>query len=288
MAVTYPNQKIIRAPAGPRYVHRQATLTVGTSAAQGEAAASGAASALVSIPGPGRLVALRYGVPAATRGGALTAVANAGALTIKAETTAGVQVWTDADYSGVVGSGFMFPVGTAAVDEGNAATAATDGFSGGFPVRKGVRIDIASGTDADVCQVDMLFRLSSYIQFDLISQSGADGAGVQTKTINWGRPGVLAAAAFDFQNMPTTTDIVVYADEVTTGAPLFTATSTSTDIAPKAIGRPAFDEAINVTAATDGTEAGNAFFGKLVVDMAQADAFTGGNEKVVCEFWIDD
>ncbi len=265
-------------------------MVVGTTFAQGDSATATTASALVSIPSPGRLIGLRYGVPAATNAGALTALTS-GDVDIKAETTAGVQIGTDAAASGLVGSGFVFPVGTVAVDEARGATAATDGFSGGFPVRQGVFIQVGAGTAATegvVVEVDLIFRLSSYVTFDLVAQSGADGTGAATYTYRHGKAGHLAAIALDFQNMPATTDLTIYADEATTGAALFTGTSSATDLAPSIIGRPAFDEAINAGAATDGTEGCNAFFGQLVFVLAEGDIFTSGNEKIVVECWIDD
>lgn len=275
MAYTLPSNRVQKR-RGPRTVHRRAKFTLD---------GSGAGEQTIAIPCPGRLIGLRYGTPAATNAGALTALTS-GALTIKADTTAGAQVFTDADLSSV--NGVMTPVGTTSVDEGRAATAATDAFSGGFPVRQGVHVAVASGTAAEVFECDMWFALDSYIQFDLVSTSGADGAGTATEIIRWGGAGNLVALALDFQNQPATTDIIVYADEVTTGAALFSGANSATDLAPSLLGRPGADEAAAASAATDGTQAANCFMNSLVVLMTGADAFTSGDEKVVCEFWIQD
>lgn len=279
MAYTLPNTGIIRPwdHSKNRYIHRQLRLTVPNPTAT--------VTGSVSIPCPGRLVAIMYGAPNTTEslgvGGALTS----GALTIKAETTAGVQIWTDADLSSV--STKPIPVGTTAYDEAKNATAATDGFSGGFPVRQGIFASLATGTADEVLVIDMWFRLCTWVKGELVSQSGADGAGVQTKLVRLGNAGVLSALALDFQNMPATTDITIYADSAN-GPALFTLTSSNTDIAPSLLGSVGADEGSAASAATDGTECGNGFKTGLYIDVAQADAFTSGNEKVVYEFWIDD
>jgi hypothetical protein len=213
-------------------------------------------------------------------GAALTS----GALTVKADTTAGVQILTDADLSSVPTR--PLALGTTAKDEGNAATAATDGFSGGFPVRQGVYLSVASGTEAEVLVVDLYFKLSTYVTGELVSQSGADGSGAQTHFVRIGNAGALTAVAFDYQNMPSTTDLTLRADSAN-GPALFAAANNNTDIAPTLIGAPGADEAIAATAATDGTECPNFFKTGIHITMAQADAWTG-DEKIVYEFWIDD
>jgi hypothetical protein len=276
MAYTVPNTGLIRPwqHSKNRYIHRSFEMFAGT-----------AASGTITIPCPGRLVAVRYGKAAATRFGALTA-ATTGALTIKAETTNGVQIFADATLGSV--SGDWVPLGTTAVDEARAVTAATDAFSGGFPVRGGVFVDLATITDGEHIVVDMLFRLCTYVKIDLIAESGADGTGAATKTVRLGNAGVLSAVALDFQNMPATTDVVVRADEATTGLALFRSDNSLTDLAPSLVGRPGADEGNAATAATDGTESGNGFAQGLVVELTGADIFTSGDEKVVTELWIDD
>lgn len=275
MAYTLRNQKIIRPPLGKRYVHRQLQLTVD---------GSGNASGLVSIPSPGRLIAINYGKFDTTQYKA-RAAATSGALTVKAETTAGVQIFTDADLTSVPTR--PLPVGTTAVNASRAATAATDAFSGGFPVRGGVFASIATGTAAEIIYVDFFFRLCTWVNVDLIAQSGADGTGAVTRTIPLKGAGVLAALALDFQNVPATTDFTIKAD-TSDGPTLFTSANSNTDLAPSLLGGVGADEAAAASAATDGTECGNAFMRGLYIDVAQSDIYTSGNEKIVCELWIDD
>jgi hypothetical protein len=279
MAYTLPNTGIIRPwdYSKNRYIHRAIKLTVG-GAGQG-GGSTGTASDTVSIPCPGRLIAVSYGKQsAATRLAGAPAVATSGALVLKAETTAGVQIFTDADLSSV--NTLPLPVGTTALDEGAAATAATDGFSGGFPVRSGVFASITSGTDGEIIYVDCWFRLCTYVKLDLVAQSGADGSGVVTRSVPLGNAGVLSAIAIDYQNTPATAD--------TDGVTLHSRASSNTDLGPTLLGSPGADEAIAASAATDGTECGLAFKTGLFVDVAQSDAFTSGNERIILEMWIDD
>jgi hypothetical protein len=286
MAYTLPNTGIIRPwdHSKNRYIHRSMVLTVGGSGKGG--GSTGTASDTIDIPCPGRLIAISYGLQNATdKLAGAPVVATGGALVLKAETTAGVQIWTDGDISSV--NTAPLPVGTTAKDEGNAATAATDAFSGGFPVRSGVFGSISGGTDGEIIYVDMWFRLCTWLKLSLSSQSGADGAGVVTRTVPLGNAGVLSAIAVDYQNMPATTDLLIKNDN-TNGMTLFSAANTATDIAPSLLGRPGADEAIAASAATDGTESGNAFKTGLFFDVAGADAFTTGDEKIIIECWIDD
>ena len=117
MAYTLPNTGIIRPwnVSKNRYIHRRMQLTVGGSGKGG--GSTGTASDTIDIPGPGRLVAITYGGPNTTDSlsGAPVALTT-GALTLKAETTAGVQIFTDADLSSVPTTPPV-PVGTTALDE---------------------------------------------------------------------------------------------------------------------------------------------------------------------------
>jgi len=286
MAYTLPNTGIIRPwdVSKNRYIHRRAKLTVGGSGKGG--GTTGTASDVVDIPCPGRLIAVSYGAPNTSESRAVGAALTGGTLTIKAETTAGVSIYADSGLDSVTTTPPR-AVGTTAKDEGNAATAATDGFSGGFPVRSGVHLAIASGTDTEVLIVDLYFRLCTWVKLELVAQSGADGTGAVTRLVRLGNAGVLAAIAVDYQNMPATTDLVISADGAS-GNVLFTNTSSVTDLAPTLLGAPGFDEAGGASAATDGTECGLAFQGALYFDVAQADIFTSSNEKIVIECWIDD
>jgi len=287
MAYTTPNTGIIRPWSSRhhrRYIHRRIQLTVGGSGIGGGATTT--ASDTIKVP-PSRLVGITYGKQNTTDSEAGAPVAaTSGALVIKAESTAGVQIFTDADISSVPATPPL-PVGTAAVDEAGGATAATDAFGGGFPIRGGVFASISSGTDTEVIYVDLWFRLCTYVKLDLTSQSGADGSGAVTRLVDLGGAGTLAALAIDYQNMPATTDLLIKADS-TNGTTLFTRSNSATDLAPSLLGRPGADEAINATAATDGTESGYFFKRGLFFDVAQADAFTSGDERIIVECWIDD
>lgn len=276
----YRNRNLIRPPKGRRYVHRQLQLTVN---------ASGAASGNVTIPCPGRLIAINYG-KFDTSFSKPRAAATSGGLTVYADyadsSNTGRQIFADSDLSSVPTA--PLPLGTTASDESETgATAATDAFSGGFPVRSGAGAVIASGTENEVIYIDFFFRLCTYVRKDLISQSGADGSGAWTGTIDMGGPGVLAALALDYQNMPNTSDIILRAD-ASDGYVIYTDTNRNTDLAPTLVGRPGADEAAAASAATDGTEAGNAYQKGLYFSLAQADAFTSGDEKIIMELWIDD
>jgi hypothetical protein len=287
MAYTLPNTGILRPwnYSKNRYIHRSMVLTVGGSGKGG--GSTGTASDTISIPCPGRLVAISYGKQHATDKLAGAPVApTGGALVLKAETTAGAQIWTDGNLASV--NTAPLPVGTTAKDEGNAATAATDGFSGGFPVRQGVFGSITGGTDGEIIYVDMWFRLCTWIKLELISQSGADGSGVVTRSVPLGNAGVLSAIAVDYQNITAGTCDFTIKNDSTNGMTLFSTTDSVVDVPPTLLGRPGADEAINVTAATDGTESGNAFKTGLFFDVAGSDAFTSGDEKIIVECWIDD
>ena len=289
---TKPNTGIMRPwdYSKNRYIHRQVKLTIGagTDPSTGAVYGTGTTGGGVSIPCPGRLVAVQYGVPHATdHYGVVANGLTNGALAIKADTVAGVDIYAESDISAelIVPT----PVGTTAIAEDAAATAATDGFSGGFPVRAGVRCEITGATDAEIVQIDMWFRLCTYVKGDLVAQSGADGSGVVTRTIPLGNAGVLAAWSLDYQNTPSTADVIVRADS--TNGPILVrnhATGSQTDQAPRLIGMAGVDEAGNASAATDGTECGSAFKSGLYIDVAQTDAFTSSNEKIVYELWIDD
>lgn len=285
MAYTLPNTGIIRPwdHSKNRYIHRRLVMTIGGSGVGG--GSTGTASIDCSIPCPGRLVAYSFGLQGA--GGVVENGITGGTLVLKAETTAGATILSNAS----MGTEVLVPtpLGTVAKDEAGGATDAADGFSGGFPVRGGVFASISGGTDTEIVVVDLWFRLCTWVKLELIAQSGADGTGAVTRSIPLGNAGVLSAFAIDYQNISsgTTCDILVKADS-TDGPTLLTVTDNVTDFAPSLLGTVGKDEAKNASAATDGTESGNAFRTGLFVDVAQSDVFTSGNEKIIVEFWIDD
>lgn len=269
MAYVLPNagQRIVEA-VGPRLIHRQARITTVGSAG------SAAGSQHIALP-PGLIVAVALDHHAS--GAATTDVV------LKADSTDGAAIFTSTDGATDLTAR---PVGTTAVDEARGATAATDGFSGGFPVRSGVFVDVAQNdalTDAVI--VDIWLQRTSYVNLELVAQSGADGSGVVTRTVDFHGAGNLLALALDFQNTPATADVVIKADS-TSGLTLFTSSNSQTDLAPSLLGRPGADEVTQATAATDGTTAGNVFKRGLFVDVAQTDAFTSSNEKIILEMWV--
>ncbi len=176
-----------------------------------------------------------------------------------------------------------------ATDEARNATAATDAVDGGAFVKGGVHVSTAQNdalTDAVV--VDLWFERLRYEEVTLISQSGADGAGIVTRSLPLQGAGRLVGLAIDFQNMPATTDLLIKADS-TDGETLFTSTSSNTDIGTaqgRALGIVGIDEGNAALAATDGSTGGAPFRSGLFFDVAEADAFTSGNEKIVIGCWV--
>ena len=207
-------------------------------------------------------------------------------IVVKADNVNGATIFTRANSNTDLAP---TPLGTTAVDEGRAATAATDAFSGGFPVRGGVYIDVAQGdgqTSGDeLIWIDVYYQEVQYIKRTLYPV-GADGSAVVTDTVRLHRAGVLLALALDFQNQPVTTDVTVKADDAN-GQTLFAGANSATDLAPSMLGRPGADEAGAASAATDGTSAGNFFKTGLYIDVAQADGQTSGDEIIVVEFWCE-
>lgn len=117
-----------------------------------------------------------------------------------------------------------------------------------------------------------------------IAPVGADGSAVATATLLSGTPGVITHLAIDYQNQPVTTDILVK-DSNTSGATLFTRTSSNTDLAPTAVVAPSVDEAGAAGAATDAGSGGLPFSRGIFLDVAQGDGQTTGNEKIVFKIW---
>ncbi len=176
-----------------------------------------------------------------------------------------------------------------ATDEARNATAATDATDGGVFIRGGVHISTAQNDAVtDVVIVDLWFERLRFEEVTLISQSGADGSGIVTRTLPCQGAGRLVGLAIDFQNMPATTDLLIKADS-TDGETLFDSTSSATDIGTaqgRSLGIIGIDEANGAMAATDGSTGGAPFRTGLFFDVAQADAFTSGNEKIVIGCWI--
>lgn len=173
-----------------------------------------------------------------------------------------------------------------AVDEGRAATAATDATDGGAFFRYGVGVVVAQGDALTDCVVlDIWVEKLRYERVELIAQSGADGSAVVTRTLDLNGAGRLAGVWVDFQNTPATADVVIKADD-TSGTTLFTSTNSNTDFGPTALGMIGIDEANGALAATDGSVGGQPFKRGLFFDVAQSDAFTSGDEKIIFHGWI--
>ena len=265
-----PRPRVVWAPKGPRIIHRRwVARPVG---ADGSAVAT-----TTLITPPGRIIAMGIDYqnqPATTD--VLVKADNFDGATLSTRTS------TNTDST-------VRPVGTTAVDEGRAATAATDGFSGGLPIRGGIFIDVAQGdgqTSGDEAIVfDFWIELDTYICVDLVAQSGADGTGAVTRFVDFHGAGNLVALALDFQNTPATADVTIQADNAS-GLTLFTSADSQTDLAPSLLGRPGIDEAVAASAATDGTQAGNVFKKGLYIAVAESDIFTSGDEHIYAELWV--
>lgn len=173
-----------------------------------------------------------------------------------------------------------------AVDEGRAATAATDGVEGGVFIKNGIAVTVAQGDALTDCViVDLWFERLRLELVTLVAQSGADGAGVVTRTLPLNGAGNLLGLQFDYQNTPATADVIIKADS-TSGETIFTTSNSQTDFGPVALGIPGIDEANGAVAATDGIGGGGVFRTGLFFDVAQTDAFTSGDEKILVYCWI--
>ena len=117
--------------------------------------------------------------------------------------------------------------------------------------------------------------------------TGADGSAVATATLSIGRPCIVRFIKVDYQNQPATVDLLIK-DGTTSGATLFTNTSSNTDVAFKPVGMPGVDEGGAATAATDGLAGGWPVpSGALFFDVAQGDGQTSGNEAVVIDLLVE-
>lgn len=205
-------------------------------------------------------------------------------LVLKRDTSAGATIFTNTSSNTDFGPS---PVGTTAIDEAGGATAATDGISGGIPVTSGVYFDVAQGdgqTSGNEKIIVYLWIEDCYHKQITLAPVGADGSAVATRQVSLPRPGYISHVKVDYQNQPNTTDIVIYRDDVN-GAAMLTLTSSNTDIAAAAVGRPGIDEANGASAATDGMAGGYFFHNGFYIDVAQGDGQTSGDEKIVFDFW---
>lgn len=269
MASSYRQDRLYETP---RVLHRAVTLVPAGSAG------SAVAEAFVPTP-PGRVthVAIDYvGTAAATTDVVLTADGLSDGST-------GTAFFTVDDNATDIAPR---PIGSpAATDEARNATAATDGTEGGRFVKTGVHIDIHDADPNEAIKVEFWLERLRYDVTELVAQSGADGTGVVTRTLNMNGAGNLIGIHVDFQNTPATADLLVKADN-TDGYTILTSTSSQTDFGPVAIGQVGGDETNAAVAATDGIGGGGVFRRGLFFDVAQTDIFTGGNEKIVVHTWV--
>lgn len=260
----------------PRVLHRQVRITTTGSAG------SATGTAFLSLP-PGRVTHLKidYSASAAATGDVIiksdSTVGGSGGTTIfTADDNATDIAWR------VLGQ-------PSAVDEARNATAATDGVEGGAFVRGGLYFETHDNDAVTDCVViDILYEVLRHERITLISQSGADGAGAVTRTVPFNGAGNLLGLTIDFQNMPATTDITVYDGRAAVAADLvFTSGNSTTDTATgAAVGIVGVDEGNAAIAATDGAGGGIPFREALHFVVAQADAFTSENEKIVIDLWV--
>lgn len=178
------------------------------------------------------------------------------------------------------------PLGSpSATDEARNATAATDGTEGGRYVKTGVHIDVHDADPNEAIEVEFWLERLRYEVVELVAQSGADGSAVVTRSLNMNGAGNLIGIHVDFQNTPATADLVIKAED-SNGYTILTSTSSQTDFGPVAIGQVGGDETNAAVAATDGIGGGGVFRRGLYFDVAQSDAFTSGNEKIVVHLWV--
>lgn len=117
-----------------------------------------------------------------------------------------------------------------------------------------------------------------------LTTTGSAASAVATDTLTLGRPGFVRAIKVDYHaSAPATTDLVIK-DSSASGATLFTAANTATDIAQKPVGMPGLDEGNAATAATDIGSGGWPFSTGLYFDVAGSDALTGA---VVVDVWLE-
>jgi hypothetical protein len=173
-----------------------------------------------------------------------------------------------------------------AVDEGRAAVAATDGVDGGAFIQNGIYVKtVQNDALAEAMVVDLWFERLRFETVTLVAQSGVDGSAVVTRTLPLNGAGNLLGVQFDFQNTPATADVIIKADS-TDGETLFTSTSSQTDFGPVALGIIGLDEGNAAVAATDGIGGGQVFRTGLFFDVAESDAYTSSNEKIIIYLWI--
>ncbi len=116
--------------------------------------------------------------------------------------------------------------------------------------------------------------------------AGSDGAAVATSQISLGRPGLLRFVSVDYQNQPSTTDLIIKRD-TTAGGALLTLTDNNTDLDHVAVGTAGMDEGQAASAATDALSGGLPFTSGFFIDVAQGDGQTSGDEAIVVDLYYE-
>jgi hypothetical protein len=211
-------------------------------------------------------------------------------LLIKADGTGGATLFTRSNSATDLA---VSTLGTpAAVDEGRAVTAATDGVEGGFFVSAGLFFDVAQGdgqtTGDERILIDVWYQESELLEVKLFPL-GADAAAVATRLVKLHRAAVVQGIQMDFgAGVPATADVIVKADvldDLTGGTTVFTSTSSLTDFGPVGLGIPGVDELGAAVAATDAVSGGYPVKRNVFVDVAQADGYTT-NEDITVRLWL--
>jgi hypothetical protein len=197
-------------------------------------------------------------------------------LTIKADSTTGTALLT------ATNTNTDIPIralgSPSAVDEGRAATAATDATDGGGFYTKGLQIDVAQ---ADVVANEIIIDLWVDIcRLEIVTLRPTGGAGTAsaTRVVKTNGAGKVRGLFIDFgTTVPATADVTIKADD-TNGTTMFTSTNSATDLSASnsgvALGLIGIDEANGAMAATDGSSGGHPFKTGVFVTVAQADDWT--------------
>jgi hypothetical protein len=208
-----------------------------------------------------------------------------GDIVIKADSSSGATLFSKSDNATDLATAAGAPkaVGTAGMDEGNSASAATDGLAGGLPFTSGLYISVAQGGDTKSVTVDIIWETVKHKRLTMTSDSAGAGSAAASLQWTYGRPGVLRFLQVDYgASEAATADLAVKQDN-SSGGTVFTNANSGTDFGPKAVGTVAMDEGAAATAATDAVDGGIPFYSGLYFALAQ-----GNNAKVTAiDIWFD-
>jgi hypothetical protein len=201
-------------------------------------------------------------------------------IVIKRDDSSGATVLTRTSSTTDVGP---IAVGTAGMDEAQAASAATDGLSGGIPFTSGLYIDVAQADpyadSTDEITIDFYWEPIRKKTLTLVT----DAAGADTDQWTLGRAGVVRFIQVDYDAAADAAMTMVVKRDDSSGTTVFTKSTAETDFGPTAVGTTAGDEAFAATAATDAVSGGIPFNTGLHTTIA-----SGGNTKTtVVYLWYD-